>query len=210
MGASTFVGEWVNVWVSGYDTFGSAMVDDDERAVSSVLITFGIVDLAGCMGAGMKINDWALKWKLSVGRRTRRRWWYLLDFCLAIVLYRLFELPFTTLQTFFLQTKMMKTQTPCKEIIWWMLHLVFKSGLPGTCSRCLWEPANEKRGQSWGSQSTRWFPCQGRDAGISPSCPSSRWCRHCCQSQNYEYVEQSARIMNVVPCHSFGGVIRNV
>ena len=40
------------------------MVDDDERAVSSVLITFGIVDLAGCMGAGMKINDWALKWKL--------------------------------------------------------------------------------------------------------------------------------------------------
>ena len=37
------------------------MVDDDERAVSSVLITFGIVDLAGCMGAGMKINDWALE-----------------------------------------------------------------------------------------------------------------------------------------------------
>ena len=43
------------------NTFGSAMVDDDERAVSSVLITFGIVDLAGCMGAGMKINDWALE-----------------------------------------------------------------------------------------------------------------------------------------------------
>ena len=35
--------------------------DDPERAVSSVLITFGIVDLAGCMGAGMKINDWALE-----------------------------------------------------------------------------------------------------------------------------------------------------
>ena len=43
------------------DASGSVVVDDPDRAVSSVLITFGIVDLAGCMGAGMKINDWALK-----------------------------------------------------------------------------------------------------------------------------------------------------
>ena len=217
-GASTFVGEWVNVSVSGrllvwvcsgrwhvWVCSGRQHVwvcnGRRRRESSFICIDHFWHRWLGWLHGCWNENQW-----LGFGRRTRRRWWYLLDFCLAIVLYRLFELPFTTLQTFFLQTKMMKTQTPCKEIIWWMIHLIFKSGLPGTCSRCLWEPANEKRGQSWGSQSTRWFPCQGRDAGISASCPSSRWCRHWCQSQNYEYVEtvlKLKRIVIAVPCHSF-------
>ena len=49
--------------------------------------------------------------------------WDLLDICLAMVLYRLFDLPFTTVKTFFLQTKMMKTQTPCNNEVRWMLYL---------------------------------------------------------------------------------------
>ena len=40
-----------------------------------------------------------------------------------------FHLPVTTLQTFFVQTKMIKTQTPCEDKVSLMLHLVIRGYL---------------------------------------------------------------------------------
>jgi hypothetical protein len=70
-------------------------VTDIEREVSSVLLAIDIADLGGRVETGRK------NWKnyVFIGRQRRRRnlLFVFVDICLAIVLYKFFHLPVTTL-----------------------------------------------------------------------------------------------------------------
>ena len=71
---------------------GSVAVTDIEREVSSVLLAIDIADLGGRVETGRKNY-------VFIGRQRRRRnlLFVFVDICLAIVLYKFFHLPVTTL-----------------------------------------------------------------------------------------------------------------